>query len=272
MKTLHTEDFIEFSILRYILGFFALLILVTAIVGRKVLLNISFILLVGFCVVAMADFYRWNYNYGHDLDPNAAIKVPGMAYQPPLIGFKQLLNFGAYSIPDNGGWLLIGAGLLMLLAILIERRVLKKKTEMKTIKTRAVIIISMFALVACGKVGPRPVKLNQDACEFCRMTITDLKFATQATTKKGRQYVFDDAVCLVTYRKEHKDLEYDNFYAADFSRPNEFVALDQASIIESDSLRSPMGGNFAAFASQDSAQRYMTIFRARTVTWEEINR
>jgi len=57
----------------------------------------------------------------HDLDPNAAIKVPGMAYQPPLIGFKQLLNFGAYSIPDIGGWLFIGAGVLMVAAYFKDR-------------------------------------------------------------------------------------------------------------------------------------------------------
>ena len=70
--------------------------------------------------MAMVDFYRWNYDYGHDLDPSAAIKVPGMAYQPPIFGYKQLLNFGAYSIPDIGGWLFIAAGLFLLIAVLKE--------------------------------------------------------------------------------------------------------------------------------------------------------
>jgi len=44
----------------------------------------------------------WSYDYGHDLDPNAAIKIPGMTYQPPLIGSKQLLNIKATSLPDIG--------------------------------------------------------------------------------------------------------------------------------------------------------------------------
>src|SRR6187551_3855455 len=35
MQTLHAENFIEFSILRYIIGFFVLAILFTAIIGRK---------------------------------------------------------------------------------------------------------------------------------------------------------------------------------------------------------------------------------------------
>ena len=49
-----------------------------------------------------------------------------MAYQPPLLGFKQLLNFGAYSIPDIGGWMLTAGGLLLGLIVWIEYK--SKKT------------------------------------------------------------------------------------------------------------------------------------------------
>ena len=80
-----------------------------------------------FVILAGVDFYRWNYEYGHNLDPNAAIKVPGMAYQPPLIGYKQLLNFGAYSIPDTGGWMLVGAGVLLFYIVFKEFNLFKRK-------------------------------------------------------------------------------------------------------------------------------------------------
>ena len=40
-------------------------------------------------VVGLWDFYHWEYEYGHDLDfEHAIIKVPGMTYQPPLIGIE----------------------------------------------------------------------------------------------------------------------------------------------------------------------------------------
>ena len=58
-------------------------------------------------LAGLADFYRWGYDYGHNLDPHAIIKIPGMTYQPPLIGAKQLLNFYATSWPASGGWVLI---------------------------------------------------------------------------------------------------------------------------------------------------------------------
>jgi copper chaperone NosL len=131
MKTLHTEDFIEFTILPYIVGFFALFCFVVFFLKKQKWLIVLFTLFVIFGIIAMIDFWRWEYAYGHDLNPEAPIQVPGMAYQPPLIGYKQLLNFGAYSIPDVGGILFILVGLLLLVALLIPWY---KKRKMKRIK------------------------------------------------------------------------------------------------------------------------------------------
>jgi hypothetical protein len=50
------------------------------------------VLMVLIGIVGFVDFYMWGYDYGHNLNPNAAIKVPGMSYQPPLFGCKQLLK------------------------------------------------------------------------------------------------------------------------------------------------------------------------------------
>jgi len=120
MQTLHAENFIEFTVLPYIIGSFALLALLGAPIGNKKFLYFLLVLFIIFGIVAMYDFWKWEYDYGHNLDTNAAIKVPGMAYQPPLLGFKQLLNFGAYSFPHTGGWMFIGSGVLMLLASIKE--------------------------------------------------------------------------------------------------------------------------------------------------------
>lgn len=57
----------------------------------------------------MVQFWRWGYDYGHDLSPDAIIKVPGMAYQPPLLGTKQMLNITASSWPAVGGYVAAAA-------------------------------------------------------------------------------------------------------------------------------------------------------------------
>jgi copper chaperone NosL len=73
-------------------------------------------------VAGLADFYRWGYDYGHNLAPDAIIKITGMSYQPPLIGNKQLLNFSATSWPAAGGWALIAALAVGVILVFREHR------------------------------------------------------------------------------------------------------------------------------------------------------
>lgn len=125
MKTIHAEDFWEFKVLPYALGFFALLCLSTAAINRKIWLYVTAVLFMLFGVAFMVDFWLWEYDYGHNLDPNAAIVVPGMSYQPPLIGFKQLLNFGAYSYPNIGGGIMFGVAVILAILAFIEHKTAK---------------------------------------------------------------------------------------------------------------------------------------------------
>ena len=127
MKTLHTDDFFEFKVLPYIIGGFSALFLLGVFINKKKFLYFLLGLFILFGILAMYDFWKWEYGYGHNLNPAAAIKVPGMAYQPPLIGFKQLLNFGAYSYPELGGWLFITTGILLLFSGIIEWKNIKNK-------------------------------------------------------------------------------------------------------------------------------------------------
>ena len=130
MKTLHKEDFKEFTVLPYIIGFFAMAFTVVGLANKRKWVYYLFGAFLLFGIVAMVDFYVWEYNYGHNLDPNAPIKVPGMSYTPPLIGYKKLLNFGAYSVPDIGGWIFILCGIILAFCVIQEWR--KTKTSKKT--------------------------------------------------------------------------------------------------------------------------------------------
>ena len=61
-----------------------------------------FIIMVILAGLGVYDFYLWMYDYGHNLDPKAPIKVEGMTYMPPLFGEKDLLNFYVKSYPHWG--------------------------------------------------------------------------------------------------------------------------------------------------------------------------
>ena len=126
MKTIHQEDFWEFKVLPYALGFFAVLAFLFAFLKKKWGLYFFTALFLLFGIAFMVDFWLWEYDYGHNLNPNAPIIVPGMSYQPPLLGFKQLLNFGAYSYPDVGGWIMFAVWIISLVLSVLEFKSSKK--------------------------------------------------------------------------------------------------------------------------------------------------
>lgn len=130
MKEIHADEFWEFTFLPYIIGFFILLCVLTAILKKRTLLVVTLIAFLLFGIGFLADFYRWLYDYGHNLDPNAAIIVPGMSYQPPLIGYKQLLNFEVWSYPNVGGIMLVLVGVILGAVTIYEYR--RKSRTSKT--------------------------------------------------------------------------------------------------------------------------------------------
>ncbi len=122
MKHIKTEMFPEFDFLVYVLGVFILFGLAIAVIGSRRLLFAFLVMALIGGIAAMVDFYIWGYNYGHDLDPTAAIQVPGLTYQPPLIGHKKLLNFDSYSYPDTGGWVIVAVTALFAIIWFFEWR------------------------------------------------------------------------------------------------------------------------------------------------------
>ena len=112
MKKIVPDAIPELKIMPYIIGFMIFLGLMVFLLNKKWLAWIWVILFVCIIGIGLYDFYLWGYDYGHDLDPTAAIKVPGMSYQPPVFGSKQLLNFVSTSLPAIGG-IVIGISLAL---------------------------------------------------------------------------------------------------------------------------------------------------------------
>ena len=127
MKKIVPDAIPELKIMPYVIGFIILFGIFVYFINRKWLFWIWIILFVSVLFVGLYDFYLWEYDYGHDLDPMAAIKVPGMSYQPPLIGSKKLLNFTSTSLPAFGG-IVVGLSVLIGIAsVLIDSKLRKKK-------------------------------------------------------------------------------------------------------------------------------------------------
>lgn len=126
MHRIEPDSIAELRYFVYIFGALVALGVLAAAVGKKFLLHTFTVLLVVFSFWALFDFYMWEYKYGHELNPDAAIKIEGETYQPPLIGRKELANIEAWSLPDIGGYGHIVAVFSVLLASGLELRGQKK--------------------------------------------------------------------------------------------------------------------------------------------------
>lgn len=102
MQKIQPDSISELKWMPYIIAFMIAAGLLVAFFGSRKWVMSWLILFILLAIAGLVDFYLWEYDYGHNLDPSAAIKVPGMTYQPPLIGSKKLLNFNAVSLPHIG--------------------------------------------------------------------------------------------------------------------------------------------------------------------------
>ena len=168
MKRIEPDSIPELRFMPVIVGLLAATALLVGLTGRRVLAKVWLGAAVMLAIVGLVDFYRWGYDYGHDLDQeNAIIKVPGMTYQPPLIGSKKLLNFTATSLPAAGTLLATLAISLGVAGIFVSRAPAsrgaqrRRRDEASALPAAAVPI--MIALLVSSCAGAT----QQEACGNC---------------------------------------------------------------------------------------------------------
>lgn len=276
MKHISVEMFPEFQYIGLLIGFLMLVGLVAAVFGSPRTLFFFTLLSYIYGVVAMWDFWRWGYEYGHNLDPKAAIIVPDMSYQPPLIGYKNLLNFTSYSGPDTGAWFVIGVCLLATALWWWEFfKAKKRKPQSASLMGKMGGLSILFGLLsfASCKIGPEPIRYGQDNCHHCKMTLTDKRFGAEIVTQKGKVFKFDDLNCLVDFLKsgEVSNENIAQILSVDFRKSGQFVAVHQAFFLENEAIKSPMRADIACFSQpQDLDAVKAEIGGGKELNWETV--
>jgi copper chaperone NosL len=132
-------------------------------------------------------------------------------------------------------------------------------------------ILSIF-LLSCSS-GPQPINYGKDACDFCKMNIVEEKFAVQCLNKKGKSFRFDDAYCLIEFLKNGQ-LTNENLgevYFSDFNKSGHWIKGENALLLHSDSIHSPMRGNTIASSSEQERSEAMNQFNGTKLLWRDLN-
>lgn len=122
------------------------------------------------------------------------------------------------------------------------------------------LMVSCVVWIAgCRSADPdRPpeVIIGDSVCDQCNMIISDERWAT-ATIVQGPRgpepRLFDDFNCQVNYEEEHPQAKIVTRWSRSYTT-TEWIRTEQAIFLISPSLRTPMGSNTAAFATQPDAQ------------------
>ena len=143
---------------------------------------------------------------------------------------------------------------------------------MKRLTNILLVIILVLAAVGCSQ-EPAKMHYGSDECAYCKMMITNERFAAQMVTSTGKAVKFDAIECMASYASENKpETESAKFWLSNFVDPGTWVDLQHATIIRSESIKSPMGANLLAVGSEAAAREHLREYPGERVSWEQLVR
>jgi nitrous oxidase accessory protein len=125
------------------------------------------------------------------------------------------------------------------------------------------------ALHGCAAATPRPIAYGRDACAFCRMVVSEPRFAATILTATGRTLAFDSVECLashvILHRATHERPPRSLWVSVD-ARPGHLAPAQEARYLRDGRTPSPMGKGIRALTPTG------TIAQAgdELLTWEQV--
>jgi copper chaperone NosL len=132
------------------------------------------------------------------------------------------------------------------------------------------ILFSTLILASCSK-EPQAINYGKDACENCRMTIIDKKFGGELINSKGKTLKFDSGECMLKYLSSHHEFKVSKIMIVDYSNPGILMEADKAIYLQGGNINSPMGGNLAAFATNEEAEKAKQLVGGNINLWKAIS-
>jgi copper chaperone NosL len=297
MKPIDPATVEVLTIMPWILGFLAAAAVAVALVGRRWAV---WTWLGSFAVLGTAglvEFYRWMYDYGHNLDPMAPIKIPGMTYQPPLIGREQLLNMTATSWPAWGTLIIAISFTLGLAALWVDRRSRPAEAEAEVeaearrpagrrtggaAAAGAVALLAMM-LAACNaddsasaeaarSDSPIAQELAGKTDAHCGGEITGERFGGELVLRSGETHRFRSNECLAAFVVENgiDNGQIRQVRVVEYTHGGRLIDAKDARFIRSEQRPSPDGLNILATDRELMSYNLRRFFGGVELTWDEM--
>lgn len=140
----------------------------------------------------------------------------------------------------------------------------------------ALILFAFISVTFISGCSPEPEQINygSDVCDYCKMNITDNRFAAEIVTKKNKLFKFDSIECLLGYEFESliNKNEIHSEWVNDFSNPGELIDFKKAFYLQNDDLRSPMGLNVLSVSSTEKLEEIKNKYGGSILSFSELKK
>ncbi len=278
------------TIMPWVVGFLMIAALVVALIGKRWLVGAWLGAFAVLGTAGLVEFHAWNHDYGHNLDPMAPIKIPGMSYQPPVFGTRQLLNMSTSSYPSWGTLFVALAFLCGALALVneirggaVRRSVAAAGAKLGSgLRTAAGVaaVAAVALLTACGGAEPRDLQAahiaefapNSPDCSYCEGTIVESRFGARLIMLDGTVHHFLGIECMAGFLLEGRVApdSVKTMQVVDFNHGERLLEAADAYFIRMDFERSPGGLDLVAVETEKVAGTLHYFLGGERMQWAEV--
>lgn len=141
---------------------------------------------------------------------------------------------------------------------------------MNSIIPKLLVLAFLCSILTSCEVKPEPISYGEDQCSFCVMNIVDRAHAAQYVTKKGKQFKFDAVECLINALEEQNENDLAFILVADYGNPGQMINAGEAIYLISKGIKSPMGANLSAMASEQKAYALKSEYTGAIYSWDSL--
>jgi copper chaperone NosL len=133
------------------------------------------------------------------------------------------------------------------------------------------LIIGVTALANCQKQAVTPAALApEDMCAYCKMAISEKRYAAELIDSEGLAFKFDDIGCMANFIKGKKNpAKTIARFVMDFDE-HQWIKAEDAYYVSSSELRTPMNGGVVAFKSESNAREAAGKFHGQLLRFKDI--
>ena len=307
MQAIEPENIPELEIMPWVLAGLIVTGVMAGALGRPRVMAGWLVLFVAAGVTGMVDFYLWNIDYGHNLSPDAPIRIPDMTYSPPIIGTAQLLNIRASSWPGLGTLFIVASVLMATWAVVRAFRGGEAAAEGGRTRVAPLLMLTLGASAAtllggCDRVGTpggegagmtasaasalqrAPVQppasdadrmvFNGHLDPYCHVPVQEIRWGGVIETTGGETLAFASAACLAGHLLSGATpaAQVARVRVVDFAQGEKLVDAASAHFLLSPNRKAPAGPDGPALLAIETDRMAVNLqeaYSGRLMNWDQ---